>query len=408
MSVNHWNKIVLCILIGFSIVCAGERELSVGASFSAVGQRYYILEQDTSSLSSEPAATFESAYKMERGIHDLLGEISGEIGTRSLWTLIGGRWNFSIGQFSTEISEKIEARAPYSKNSDVVGYAKHKFYLKLLQKINKNSISAKIWVENKNFSNTGEFYYDYDLLRSEIKYKFCVKKWNCYAAWRYSFRSVPDSADANYDRRQIEISGNYLGPAGQIFSAALAYDSRYFPSADHRGSYSAFSLWGDGSVPLGTFFADISIDAERRDYTTEDEVYYDYLYLSTEGKIEKDISKLRIGAGPIVSIQSAKPQFEGASFTETGITMSANYLNYEKLWLMCDISSGKRFYSNLPDTGSFFSDYVFVDLSVMLSLWLGKRWRAELSAFYSPQWHRRNTDDIRTSYISMSVVYDVF
>ncbi len=399
----------MLIIISLFTLCTahGEKNLAVGAGFSAVGQRYYLLEQDTSALTTEPAVLFDGDYSRQTGKHKITADISGNIGTQSSWFNLGGRWKLSAGKISIQTGEKLETRFTYLSGEDIPEYFKHRFSLKLEQKSKSSAINARLWVENKKFLQQSEFCYDYSLLKSEVKYKLSTRQWNYTFGWTYSFRNVPDSADANYDRTQVDLSASQIDESGKMWDINLEYDSKNFPSEDRRGSYTAFYLTSDNSIPIRTIFFDFSFDGEVRNYAVEDEIYYDYALLSVKSRLQGDVDEFSIGAGPLFTIQHCPQNYDGTSFTEAGISLTGNFLNYKEIWFTAEINVGKRFYHSLPDS-TFFSDYIFVDLTTMLSIWFARRWRADLSAFYSPQWHQRTTDDVRTSYVLLTVKYEVF
>ena len=400
------RKIFLFLLPIFAVIYGDSSDLRVGFGGSMVGQKYSILEQDTISITTEPKILADGSYSFDLKSHKFSSEFSSDIGGESFWGNIRLKWKYKIGEFRTEMSEIIEGRAPYSKDNDIVGYFKHRFSLELGQKMDLKKLSARVWVEGKNYSQIGEFYYDYDLLRSRLSYEFPLLEGDGNISWNYSFRSVPDSADANYDRRQLELSYAKLWKAGHFSDLLIGYDRKHFPSEDESGSYSSLYFWSNQSILLGGIFIEPKIDFEKRVYDTEDDIFFDYTYLELEPMVQRDFDSWRLGVGPIYSSQWAKSQYAGESFNEFGIGVSANHLNYGVFWLFADIDFGKRFYSDVPDTESFLSDYLFVDVSGMVSVWFAKKIRADLSVSYSPEWHTRKGDNIQTSYISLEVRYE--
>jgi len=386
---------------------AALSSLRIGFGGSMVGQKYSIFEQDTVSITTESKILADGSYSIDLKSHKISGEFSSDIGDASFWGNTKLKWKYTLGEFNTEMSEIVEGRAPYKKNTDVVGYLKHRFNLNLAQKIDLKKISARLWVEGKSHSQVGEFYYDYDLLRSRLYYEFPIFDGDGGISWSYSFRSVPDSADANYDRRQLELSYAKLWKAGHFSDFVTGYDRRHFPSEDEHGSYSSFYFWSNQSILLGKIFIESKIDFEKRLYDNEDDIFFDYTYLEIEPSIVKNFGRWRLGTGPLYSARWAKSEYTGETFDELGIDISINHLDYGVFWLFADIDFGKRFYSDIPDTELFFSNYLFVDVSGMLSVWFTQRIRADLSVAYSPEWHMRKDDNIQTSYISLAVRYEL-
>ncbi len=398
-----WIFIFIC-----NLAMAKDYNLKVGLGGSIVGQKYSILEKDTTSLTSEPKILADGDYSILLGSHKLEGQFSSDVGNKSLWGNFRLQWRYDISQFTTEISEVVEGRLPYTDYHDVVGYFKHRFNLYLQQKLNTGKISTRLWVEGKNYENTGEFYYNYDLLRSKVEYDFRLFQGNVALLWTYSFRSVPDSAQANYDRRELQFSFSKLWKNANFTDFIIAYDRKNFPSEDRRGSYSSYYLYSNFSFPISNIFLNSQMDIENRNYDTEDEIYFDYFWLEFIPSIENEFGLWQAEIGPRYAIQYADEQFIGGTYNEIGLKFSLSNLDYGKFWLFLDITPGKRFYSfaTAQDTSILYSDYMFVDISAMTSIWFTSSIRGDLSIIYSPEWHNRPSDDIQTSYFSFHIRYE--
>jgi len=404
----RYKRITFLIPLSCITAClfAASASLRVGLGGSIVEQNYSILEQDTISITTEPKILADGGYTLTSGNQKLTGDFSTDIGENSTWALIALSSKYTTGNFKTDLSEIIEGRIPYAPDGDIVGYTKHRFNLGMQQKFEKQKLSARLWVEGKKFSDIKFFYYNYDLLRSRLSYDFPVFSADCQVSWSYSFRSVQDSADANYDRRQLDMSMAKLWEQGHFGEFILAYDRRHFPSETERGSYSAIYLWNSVSFIIDPLFVSPALELEKRSFNTEDDIYFSYNWLDSEIMTEKDFGQWRFGAGPKVTRQKANIEYIGESFWELALKISANHLNYGKFWLFSDVSIGNRFYKDVPDTVDLYSNFAFVDISTMVSFWFAQSLRADITATYTPEWHARKRDDIETSYISFAVRYE--
>ena len=401
---SFYGIVFLVVSLGFcELPC-----LRVGVGGSFISQRYNILEEDTTALTSEGKFLLDGNYEKKYGSHTLRGEISTDIGDKSTWTQLVARWNFASQLFEIEGSEIIEGRFSYQNDESIVGYGKHRFNLKLSQDFGARKISARLWVEGKRYENTSSYYYNYDLLRSKISYSFTFLGADGEAGWCYSYRSVPDSADANYDRRQIQMSLSKLWTGGNFGEVWFEYDRKHFPSETELGSYASMWTTSQLSLSFPGVMVEPSIEIESRNYDVQDEVYFNYFWLKTTLVAGTDWGMWNFSAGPLFSMQSAAEEYAMENYTDWGAEISINCFNYNKFWLFLTVEPGKRFYQSAPDTGISFSDYNFVDFSAVSSVWILKNIRADLSASYFPEWHTTPEDDISTSYISLSLRYEFY
>ncbi len=404
---RNWIGIIFLL---FSLAFCELPWLRVGLGGSFISQRYTLLEDDTTSLTSEGKFLLDGNYEKKLGSHIFRGEISSDIGDKSTWAQLLARWQFASQLFEIESSELVEGRVAYSGDDDVVGYGKHRFNLRLSQNFGDKKLSARLWAEGKRYEETSSYYYNYDLLRSKISYRFGLFGADDEIAWSYSYRSVPDSADANYDRRQIQLSASKLWNDGNFGETWLEYDRKHFPSESEIGSYSA--IWSTSQLSLllsrSGWMLEPSLELENRNYDTQDDVFFDYLWLKSAVAAGKDFGMWNFSAGPLFSTQSANDEEPLESYTDWGAEISVNYFDYNKFWLFLSVEPGKRFYKSIPDTGIAFSNYNFVDLSLISSVWLIKNIRADVSASYFPEWHTTPHDDIATSYISVSLRYEFY
>ncbi len=400
--------VAFAILLSFGFSVCQTPWLRVGIGGSLVGQNYSLLERDTLALTPEGKLMLDGWRGWSTAAGSLRTDAKADVGNESVWAQAKGEWRIEVGKLEIKTAELVEGRVPYDEDSDITGYGKHRFNLKLSQKTGRGELVVELWVEGKRYAQTTSYNYNYNLLRSSVSYFFPLSGWDCEIGWDFSHRSVPDSASANYDRRRLSLISSKLWESGTYAELWLELDREHFPSETQEGSYLSVWLGGQASLLLGGVCVEPSCELERRGYDVQTDTYFDYTWLSGSVLLGKDIGGWHIAAGPSASLQKADPQYVGETFADVGLKLSTDCIRYGKFWIFATLEPGRRFYSNTADTVANFSNYAFCDLSVTAAVWIKKHLRADLSASYLPEWHRVERDDIAVSYLSLAVRYEFY
>lgn len=401
----------ICITITFLLTGLLHCELPwlrVGIGGSVIGQRYSILEQDTITLTSEGKFLLDGNYNLTLGAHKLLGEFSSDIGDKSIWSHIRAKWKFALGTFDIEGSEIVEGRIPYEDVSDIVGYGRHRFNLCFSQHFGERKLSARVWMESKQYKDKSDYYYNYDLLRSKISYQLPLFGGDCNLSWSYSFRNVPDSASANYDRKQLQLSVSKLWQSGHWGEFWIEYDREHFPSETEIGSY--YGLWTTSqlSIVFRKLMLELALETDIRNYDVQNDIFFNYKWFKLEATIGTDWNSWNFSAGPAATTQITANEYPGEAYADVGLKLSANCLNYTDFWMFITVEPGRRIFFSAQDAELTFSDYNFVDITFLGSIALWKTIRADASASYLPEWHTKPGDDITTSYFSLAIRYEFY
>ncbi len=354
---------------------------------------------------TEPKILVDAEYAHVFSSSSFTSHASCDAGTESVFGTASARWSAALGKFGFEMGENIEARSDFSDEN--TSYLKHRFDLHMSQKFNSSRLGARLWVEGKNFANDGNYNYDYNLLKSQLAYSFDLANMDWTAAWVYAMRAVPDSADANYDERTVTLSTAKLWNDGHFADFSASWQSRHFPSEDERGSFAQLSATANGSLVFARYFLEPSVEFERRNFLTQDELYFSHTFASMSLVLQREFGEWKTGIGPKYELQTVDTVYEGERWWELGANLSADFLRFERVYVFADVTVGKRFYENLPDSATF-SSYSFVDFSATAAFWVSKRLRLDASAFLTPEWHTHQDDDRSTSYFYVTAKYGVF
>lgn len=407
----YYYKMLLVILAILLIPCPifCESGITGGLGLTHLEQRYVLFERDTISASDEGKAFLESTWGNQFGNNevDLYLILSG--GTETFWGRTKGTHEWtgpSNLKLKTDLA--LDYRQPY-EFEDVPGYYKSSMDFRARKKWDSARGSAKISFEDKRFTSETNYSYDYNLTRArfDFGFPFIADRDRLSFGYQFAFRFAPDTTEANYQRNNFYSSWDYF-IGGNYWRIDFEAERRIYNKGDLSGNHWRMYWDIDPKIALGEKLTlKPRLLAESYRYDVASSVYPNRDEISVQAGAEWAFTPyIYAGVSPKYLVSWANMS-EADNYREYSLEMSFDWLKYRKIWVDLIIEPGIREYTQeIPDEYAYYSNFGFVEFSVIASYWFTKRLRADLIGIYSPEWHDVDEDDITTLYFSTNLKYE--
>jgi len=281
----------------------------------------------------------------------------------------------------------------------------------------QRSVQARLSAERWDYERHTSWLYDTSSLRGGIAART--------GAWTGPWgelelagrrQSVPDSSVLDRTEADLRATAGWLYENGSEGELVLSFGRRDYPESGPRPGYDRLGLDLRGRLsPLTRWGGWLDARFEHFRYDRQTIVY-------------NDASDLRLAAGPAwrpadaweVRFGAGVAGHRATAFTDTtwqdifGVTRIAdswsqpfvyselNLMTLSGLWAFVTFEAGWRDYTGATDWDS---DFLYLDLSALAEIPLGRRVALQVMANITPESHREPEDNSVTNYLSVDLFY---
>ncbi len=388
---------------------------SIEAGFDSFVEKYSIVEKDTLDEITEFSTRISLGYSRGSFLHDyfrieglaILGNEIYEGGGRLGVSTFKGHTRLAIEAEGS--TRKFRSNSSYAFPNDHLRYNLRAY----IQRPIAQGISVRLSdrLERVDFDQMTEF--DYDYWKNSISLCADFEKSLTtlfHVGFGYINKLIPDSTEISYVAYTSHLEfRRYMGLYKQI-SLFLNGERRLYAHKPFKSPYWAVAsefvaqpfVFGNS---LGIMLEN---SAESYIYDTNSGIYFTYLENKTSLLLSwQRFPDLVIRAGPRYAFFVCDFSREDR-YREIGGRFSIDYNRGTRWWLSLNYEPGGRFYETFDeaDEESVFSDYVFNRLFLFSTIKIWKRMNINGFLNYEPEKHKRESDDSRTTLLSLSLTYD--
>ena len=328
-------------------------------------------------------------------------------GTETFWGRTKGthKWT-GPSNLKLQTDLALDYRQPY-KIEGIPGYYKGVTNFRARKKWDEARGSARISFEDKQFTSKSSYSYDYSLTRArfDFGFPFIAERDELSFGYQFAFRYAPDTIKANYQRNNFYVSWDYF-EGGNFWRMDFEAERRIYNKGDLSGNH--WRMYWD-IAPKIDLTLEPGLFAESYRYDVASSVYPNRDEISLTAGAEWAFSPyIYASVGPKYLVSWANLS-QSDNYREYSIEMAFDWLRYRKIWIDLIVEPGSREYTEeIPEEYAYYSNFGFVEFSLISSYWFTQRLRIDLTGIYSPEWHKVDEDDITTLYFSVNLKYDFF
>jgi hypothetical protein len=400
---------------------AGDLKLSVGAGYDYISSDYYLLTEDTLSISADSLESLKRSSEASNEVgligrlrfnHELSDISRLEIYNRGAITNESFKNNFEAGLYIgyLSIENRLDVRNRDESDDEQINqdyisnltsatfrpHLGHDFYLRI-----KNAY------EFIRYNNPEEYLYDYNYnrLNLELEKDFGFEG-RLSIGYRNDVKKVSDSARLEYDRHAFLLSGEY-SPSWmlriRIDNDFSVKDSKKEDRLDDETLENfEVTINYDPAFDYGfRFYSQLEYTA----YDTQDLAYFDQIYYRGELEAKRAFGdKLELSLTPhFRMLSAASAEFGDQDFYEYSLEPGVSYNAGLNFWLDISYEIGRRTYPNQLE--GFFTDHTLNKFNLFLDALIYGNLNFNLMASIDWENHNQPEDNTRLYFISTTLEY---